>query len=1507
VKKERANRSPFPATAVLTALLAALFIPLRGQVVINEFSASNSSTIADPDFNDYADWLELYNAGSTTWNMKGYYVTDNLGNPDKWQIPVDAVIEPGGYLLIWADGMNTGLHASYKISAEGEELGLFNPGLGLLDSVSFTPQSADISYGRVPDGGPEWGYFREPTPGSANTTGSYPGIVYNLPTFSLRGGFYSGPQSVALSSEFGGDIRYTIDGSEPLESSDLYNAPVNVTFTTAVRARIFRAGLIPGPVITQSYFIDENSAGEKLPVVSIATDPGNFWDPVTGIYTQNFKPEWEVPVNVELFENNGLDRAAFNQRAGIKINGLYSWQLPQKMLGVYFKKAYGPGNLDYRITPQRKRNSYKNFALRASGSDWSYTLFRDVLAQHATLYNMDIDIMGFKPAVVFVNGDYLGIHNIREKVDADYIEKSYDMEPGSFDLVENQDFPEAGDLLAYEYLQDLLGNDLAVDANYNAVAELVDIENFTDMVITEMACRNTSIDHNVMCWKPKEGGKWRWVLMDLDRGFFKPASDFISFYRSQSHWILSYLWRNGGYRDYFAGRLASQLFTTFNADRMKSLIDEHEAIIEDEIPRHIDRWYGTTSSYGNAMPSEEYWRDEVCNLRRFVEERPADLLANLQGYDYPGIANLALECTPPEAGVILVEGLKTAGPFSYGPYLKEWETVIEATERPGYDFTGWYEVPRLWIIPPGSEWKYLDNGIYPGSSWVQAGFDDGSWESGPAELGYGDGDEATEIGYGGSSSNKYITSWFRKSVTIPEGLVGDGVFFLHLLKDDGAIVYLNGTEIARANIPCGDTDHQTRAITAVGAETEEVFITYLIDNDLLKAGANILAAEVHQDSPNSSDISFDLGLSCYLPDSATLYAADPRIRVNLLDDRFFTARYATNTTCFVPEIIGYDMTLSADCSPWLVLQDITIPEGVTLEIDPGVEILMPAGGSIFVQGVLNAGGDSTAPVTFRLNPEEPGDSWGGMVFRNTEGPSSLRYVTIEDASEGPDPVLENAAISAFNADLVLDHMVIGQVKSNPIVGRYSDITLTYSSLHSEVTGDLINVKYGNALIKHCRFVGNDQIDTDAIDCDGTGTAIIRSCTITGFHAFNSDAVDIGEEAAGVLVDSVVAFHVADKGVSVGQHSSATVTNSIFITCNMGVAVKDSSTAVIRNCIFYNTGNPVACYEKNIGLAGGNAWVINSILSNSSEASWMADGRSAIQISYSLSDNTPLPDGQSNLFGNPLFRRPSLFDFGLLPSSPGILSGYSAGGPVNMGTSVDADAFEPPVMISQFFVNGSSLDLPQFITLFNPSDRPAELSGYAIDKGVTVSIPAGTAIGPKGRVFLTGNAADPFWDGVISPVVEWSAGRLSENGESLRLVDPYGIVTDYLVYDDMSWPLAGFAGEEAFVLTDPSLDNHFSESWTTVNVADALGSKRLQRADGLSVYPNPTRGTIFIDHPGTGLTDVEIFNISGQLLGRFPLDPSGRTAVDLSGYGTGLYLVKAGMRVEKVVVAGPDGR
>ena len=164
------------------------------------------------------------------------------------------------------------------------------------------------------------------------------------------------------------------------------------------------------------------------------------------------------------------------------------------------------------------------------------------------------------------------------------------------------------------------------------------------------------------------------------------------------------------------------------------------------------------------------------------------------------------------------------------------------------------------LVTAGSVWKYLDNGSNQGTAWRATAFNDSTWSSGPAQLGYGDGDEQTVVGYGPSSSNKYITTYFRRSFDVSDPSVAADGLTLNLLRDDGAVVYLNGTEVFRSNMPTGTIGYQTLASTAVSGSAESAFHTVTINPALLVAGTNTLAVEIHQMDSGSSDISFDLSL-----------------------------------------------------------------------------------------------------------------------------------------------------------------------------------------------------------------------------------------------------------------------------------------------------------------------------------------------------------------------------------------------------------------------------------------------------------------------------------------------------------------------------------------------------------------------------------------------------------------------------------------------------------------------
>src|SRR5215217_5763210 len=163
------------------------------------------------------------------------------------------------------------------------------------------------------------------------------------------------------------------------------------------------------------------------------------------------------------------------------------------------------------------------------------------------------------------------------------------------------------------------------------------------------------------------------------------------------------------------------------------------------------------------------------------------------------------------------------------------------------------------LVPTGGVWKYLDNGSNQGTAWRAPGFDDSIWPSGAAQLGYGDGDEVTTVGFGPDANNKFITTYFRRAFSVTNAAAFNALT-VRLMRDDGAVVYINGVEVWRTNMPTGTVSSSTLASVAIGGADESTFVQTTLGPSLLVNGVNVLAVELHQSGGTSSDISFDLQL-----------------------------------------------------------------------------------------------------------------------------------------------------------------------------------------------------------------------------------------------------------------------------------------------------------------------------------------------------------------------------------------------------------------------------------------------------------------------------------------------------------------------------------------------------------------------------------------------------------------------------------------------------------------------
>jgi hypothetical protein len=175
------------------------------------------------------------------------------------------------------------------------------------------------------------------------------------------------------------------------------------------------------------------------------------------------------------------------------------------------------------------------------------------------------------------------------------------------------------------------------------------------------------------------------------------------------------------------------------------------------------------------------------------------------------------------------------------------------------------------FVPFGSTWKFLDDGSNQSNAWRSIDYEDDGWASGPAQLGYGDGDEATEVSYGTNAGNKYITTYFRQTFNVSDVSLFTNLL-LNIIRDDGAVVYLNNVEVFRSNMPTGAVNYLTRAPD--GSSDNAVAGTNVSPSRLVN-GVNLLAVEIHQDDDDSSDISFDLELTDGRSDSPGISITSP--------------------------------------------------------------------------------------------------------------------------------------------------------------------------------------------------------------------------------------------------------------------------------------------------------------------------------------------------------------------------------------------------------------------------------------------------------------------------------------------------------------------------------------------------------------------------------------------------------------------------------------------------------
>lgn len=939
----------FQRRILLSILSFLLIFSSYAQLYINEAMPSNDQTILDPDYQSSADWIELYNGSPDSINIGGYYLTDNLADPQKWQIPDNTIIQARGYILIWADDVELGLHTCFKLSSSGETIALYDTALTLIDSMTYSSAPVDISYGRTIDGEYTMGLLAIPTPGTNNLDAIVRGYAPE-PSFSVPAGFYTENKSVSLSTNLAGAvIRYTTDGSTPNSSSPIYEAPVtirpttrpkqypeidgdgNITINTrTLKARVFHPEYLPSRVVGNTYFINERDF--DLPVISISTDEDSLFGDDWGIYVRgngnglcgrgagslrNWNRDWERPVYFEYFDKD--KQRHISQTCGASIMGGYSRLWDQKSLNIEADRKYDIiDRLNYKFFEHKNISSFESITLRNSGNDFdgSTTMLRDCFT-HALIRDIEnIDYQEFTPAVVFINGEYWGMQNIRERLNNYYVEQNHDdVDADNIDFLKNNhedtiysdncdptytiNNVKHGDAIHYESMVDFLEtNDLSIQSNYEHAKTLIDIDEFINYCIVNIFVSNDDWpNNNTRYWRPRTAnGKWRWITYDTDFGWgiwgrsetqptlLRALGDISVLYPNNytgDEWavvVLRNLIESDEFVEEFVQRFMAYLGNTFSPSNLESTLNSIASDIEYEIPYHFDRW-----------GKNENWNYNVDDMLNWAVNGRIDYIQNslLDRFGYSGTNYLTIN----KYG----NGNTTANnsPIYSGNSVEFVSSIpvrLKAEADPGYEFICWMRVTgppqNTTIIDLGSEWKYNDLGEdIHAQAWKSLSFDDSGWESGIGRLGYGDDFVTTNLSYGDDSDNKHPCYYFRKTFVI-DNIDDLNSMLLETTFDDGIVVYINGIEVYRYNMNQGETSYDQLATNGQNDSNETRLYETYVPTSVFQNGDNIIAVEIHQQSTSSStDMGFDLQLTSQtgLP-SGTIVSRNSQLTLTLTGD-----------------------------------------------------------------------------------------------------------------------------------------------------------------------------------------------------------------------------------------------------------------------------------------------------------------------------------------------------------------------------------------------------------------------------------------------------------------------------------------------------------------------------------------------------------------------------------------------------------------------------------------------
>ena len=863
-------------------------------LIINEIMAANVDVYMDPSYN-YGSWVELYNPTDKIVALCGLYITDDPNNLKKNRLPdsYDA-LPANGYALLNFDHHEVWTAASYrqiddKLDCDGGTI-IISDGTNIIAQETYPYAIARTSYAltRTPDGKKEWKRSGNPTPGTSNdVNGYFAEEQLDAPIVDKDGGLFNGTIEVCVNIPQGAMLKYTTNGTCPTltngETSETGLFTVNGT--VCYRFRLFQDGYLPSPVVTRSYIHKDRQY--PFPIISIVTDRNNLYSTAYGVFQKgsngrpgngqtsncNWNMDWDRPVSFEYITDR--NEYVLSQECDLSVCGGWTRASSLKSFKLKATKTYDLNNyFKAQFFEEKPYIKNKTLQIRNGGNDGSCRVLDASIQQVVARSGLYVDHQAWQPVHVFINGSHYAVLNMREPNNKHHAYANYGLDTDEMDQFEIS--PDSGYVQmegskdAFNRLLEL-SKDAENEDTYEEIMQMLDVDEFINYLAVELHIGNWDWpQNNVKGFRGVNDGKFHFVLFDLDGAFNVSSGEvFNKFFEKENYefdTLHGYDYSKGESIEGKRNRKQIEFVTLFknllkNATFRKKFIDSFCIVGGSVFQQYkVEEIVYDVADYLSTNDFVNPWNtaNQVMNKLGSRNNNATQALQNCSHMQLEGVERqqVKFSANVPEATILLND---MEVPYAEFDGYLFGNVTLKAKAPAGYRFAGWVNTGSTQtksVFGMGETWKYYDQGALDRENWKAPSYNDAQWGNGSARLGYDYNQWHT--GMNTEMAGYLPTYYFRKTFNLDTAPSTTDEFILDYIIDDGMIVYVNGVEAGRYNMPSGNASYNTMATEYAHGNPDTGQMT--LKGSLFNKGKNVIAIEVHNNSTTSSDILWDASL-----------------------------------------------------------------------------------------------------------------------------------------------------------------------------------------------------------------------------------------------------------------------------------------------------------------------------------------------------------------------------------------------------------------------------------------------------------------------------------------------------------------------------------------------------------------------------------------------------------------------------------------------------------------------